>query len=102
MVAGMTSNLKSAHAWVVDGYMKFKVTIHRACSCTSYATSNIRYHEYMHCNWGWTGKCNGYFNLGIFNTAKVQMYDESDLGYSNGNDNYDFWMRMVVYDNPNK
>ena len=48
-----------SHAWVVDGVA---VKSHRLATVLSVPK------DYIHCNWGWDGNCDGYFILGAFET----------------------------------
>lgn len=55
------------HAWVVDGSIRQKQSIKLY---SSDGVLNGEYHEYrnlIHCNWGWDGKCNGYYVMNVFN-----------------------------------
>lgn len=56
------------HAWVVDGY--------RYCVDNS---SNDTINAYVHCNWGWAGKLNGYYTGDIF-----QLKESTDNRVYNG------------------
>ena len=47
---GMIYTYKDGHAWIIDGIRIIGST------------------DYVHCNWGWGGKCDGYFVSGSFNT----------------------------------
>jgi hypothetical protein len=58
-----------SHAWVVDGVA---VKRHRFANYQSFPDR-----EYIHCNWGWDGDCNGYFILGAFET---RYYLSTDYG----------------------
>lgn len=71
------------HTWVIDAVMEE----------TSYYTSTWRetgevinhYKEtryLLHCNWGWDGKCNGYFYSELFNPSKRPVIPAID---QNGN-----------------
>lgn len=52
------------HAWVCDGY-KYLNSIAIAGA--------IPIVKYVHCNWGWNGECNGYFNGAIFETENGNL-----------------------------
>lgn len=59
----------SGHAWVIDGVMsKRSVTnIWRLTeSGYNYPYLRITYHQYVHCNWGNYGICDGWFKFGSF------------------------------------
>lgn len=59
----------------------------------------------MHCNFGWDGKCDGYYWYDLFDTTKRLDSDKIDTGAgdyagSNGSADYKFAynFKMVVYD----
>ncbi len=55
---GRDSKRESGHAWVVDGY------------CYCYGSDNVeRINEFLHCDWGWFGLCNGYFSGDVFSNG---------------------------------
>ena len=46
---------------MIDGYLiAYKYNPKKRTSDT---------HDYLHCNWGWGGNCNGYFLTNNFNTS---------------------------------
>lgn len=72
----------SGHTWLIDGY-RFVL--------------GPNYGHYFHINWGWFGERDGYYSLGIFNTANGvfpdSIYDEASLLHTGGairNYNVDF------------
>ena len=97
------------HAWVIDGY-------HDERSGLIYYKSNPNYDpsrphsgepEYiqmhstvettmmLHCNWGYAGSCNGWFNYGDFNLANAVEYDNNTGNYITYNFYNDF---AIIYD----
>ena len=57
------------HAWLVDGYAiqdrKFRTVKRKSRKFVSeYTVSDT----FIHCNWGWGGKYDGYFEPGVFNS----------------------------------
>ena len=84
------------HAWVVDGYHKFRVVTSewsRDANLFGAEWELIREYEsytpeYYHINWGWDGSCNGYFAAGVFATNEAVGYDnpynffENDFKYN--------------------
>ncbi len=57
------------HAWVIDGYMERQRIKYNKYVNSAGATrvENIPEQEkLLHCNWGWSGACDGYFVEGIF------------------------------------
>jgi hypothetical protein len=82
------------HAWVADGAMHMRYII------TNYeympfgedpiTTTTEENKYYLHLNWGWGGKCNGFFLADVFNTLSAYQYDSplvdnsaADLDFSN-------------------
>ena len=88
------SGIVGGHAWVIDGYIKQRNTI---------INSSNPERLLLHCNWGWYGKCNGYYESGIFNTKKGAVKTES---YEKDGDtskyNYTWLFHIITHDNPNK
>ena len=51
------------HAWVVDGYI--------------HSINNNQEALYLHCNWGWKGRRNGYFLSNALNAEELPYYDNN-------------------------
>lgn len=51
------------HAWVVDGYI--------------HSRKNNEESIYVHCNWGWGGRHNGYFLSDVLNADEGPCYDDN-------------------------
>lgn len=74
---------QGSHAWVIDGYRKVSrykyynvyecivskpsdpIDEHEWCLISSTLNSVTNF-EQVHCNWGWDGRDNGYFESGVF------------------------------------
>lgn len=63
----------SGHAWVIDGLI---VKRYRYLMIPEYT----RYKEYVHCNWGWNGGCDGYFIFKAFDTLYDTETDNPQTG----------------------
>lgn len=106
---GALAGIDKGHAWVIDGY--FRLVTEKICENKNGAivsTTVESENDYVHCNWGWKGRCNGWFLSGLFKTASPLEYDTPDapntpdsLKYNNIDRNYAAWFRMVTYDKPN-
>ncbi len=66
------AELDSGHAWVVDGYDE---------------------NDYLHCNWGWDGVANGYYNLNFM----IPLHTGVGAGFGRYNDD-----QSIVIIQPNK
>ena len=91
--------ITSSHAWIIDGY-KIKtrdnvITRFQNGKVVSTKTESET-SKMVHCDFGWGGKCNGYYVDGIFNSE-----NEFDNNNHNRNTNYNHHKRIIVYDNPN-
>ncbi len=68
---GWSSN-NSGHGWIIDGCKIFKIDHWIRYNYAS--APSEEYIEYtdnynlLHCNYGWEGTCDGYYNSGIFGT----------------------------------
>ena len=64
----ISTSYSGGHAWVIDGYTRYSRTK------TDYVFwipfSSTEYDDYVHCNLGWGGSCNGYYKSEIFNTKE--------------------------------
>ena len=78
-----TFDIPSGHSWVIDGGMH---------------TQDGEY--LLHCNWGWSGRCNGYFNIRCLDPNNGEIYDPDVPQYSNSSDEYTWHFRVISYDIP--
>lgn len=96
------SGIVNGHAWVIDGY--------RYQEGIDYRGIVGRTRTLFHCNWGWSGICNGYYASKIFRTLDgVKEFEDNweEYYYDNkkkteGNEDYSFWycFRIITYDKP--
>ena len=77
-IGAMDSGSLKGHFWVIDGYILQNLVGDNGAIYNSMTL--------LHCNWGWNGSSDGYFSSGVFDP---------------GNSNYNWWFRMITYDNPN-
>ncbi|MDR3000159.1 MAG: C10 family peptidase, partial [Fibromonadaceae bacterium] len=49
---------RSCHTWVIDGHLRQRITLAGTYTDT----------DYIHNNWGWNSRDNGYFKSGVFNS----------------------------------
>ncbi|MBQ8672446.1 MAG: C10 family peptidase [Bacteroides sp.] len=78
----------TAHSWIVDGYLSYKVTrkfwTRETTSFDWVCEDTYTYYtKYFHYNWGWNGKCNGYFLVDIFAPNRGYRYDNEEGWYEN-------------------
>lgn len=99
--AQIDDDKRVGHAWVVDGYMTytqmFITYISLASNNGPWRIDEIRYRYtyYPHCNWGWSGICDGFFNDGVFKTANAYQYDSS----TGNSTSYNFHDELLIITN---
>ncbi len=88
--AGTSSADTSGHSWLIDGYLRRHMTRPDGDEYTSY---------YVHFNWGWRGKYDGYYsNCKISNRFQQDsVYDTNFLPVSSCEDNYNLNVRIFTY-----
>lgn len=95
----------SGHAWVLDGYINQSRTIKKYNSAGTMLSSSSETRDLIHCNFGWQGRCNGYYITKIFNTGKSpeywESYENSWEKTSSSNSNYTWAFHTITYNNPN-
>lgn len=104
-VNGIFCDITKSHAWNIDGYLIANTITTRYFydENDNLIGQNASESEKMmvHCDFGWEGKCNGYFTSGVFNleSEDVLYDDEEDIGYRDYN--YKWYVKMIQYDRPN-
>ncbi len=63
----------TGHAWVIDGLIVKKRR-------SSVIPEIPKYREYVHCNWGWNGGCDGYFIFKAFDKLYDTDTDKQQTG----------------------
>ncbi len=65
---GALGDFAHGHAWVIDGYMERHERKIRVGSdgSRSIEKENVRSQQLVHCNWGWGGSCDGYYDSRSF------------------------------------
>ncbi len=112
LVTGKKRGRFSGHAWVIDGYRKYKFTTtiitYTDDTYTEIKSSEVVDEEekyYYHCNYGWGGTANGYYLGKIFNAYHgPEFVDDVDpyMGDAEEHNNYTWLFRTVTYNNPNR
>ena len=97
------SGIVSGHAWVIDGSINQTRTTKIIDNSTGETiNSSTEERLLLHCNWGWHGKCNGYYVSGIFNTKKGAVDTEDGQNSGVDTENFTWAFHIITYDNPNK
>lgn len=71
---------RTGHAWVIDGIAVKKEVDYSYISLCPNPTITINTKQYVHCNWGENGLCNGWFLFGGFGTMYNVNTDEEMTG----------------------
>lgn len=95
-------NVFKSHSWNIDGYkikertITTKTYIGNTLQDTKTKTETCKM---VHCDFGWDGKCNGYYVSGVFKLNDSNI--EHDPGTSYGGDtNYNNLLKVITYDKP--
>lgn len=80
-----TTTYLDGHYWIIDAYARF------SCDAINIKNGNVVkiVENFVHCNLGWNGTCNGYYLNGVFDTRHVPLEYLNDIvsstGYSSSN-----------------
>lgn len=80
LVMGYLTGGSAGHMWLADGWGKFvEVTTYSNKPGTEYWSKKSMDNIYLHMNWGWSGKNNGFFLAGSYKiNAPKAIYDKYD------------------------
>lgn len=68
------------HGWLFDGYIVIR-------------KNGNHIGQYLHCNWGWGGLCDGYYQSNVFNLKNGPIFtDVTDTGGTTGVGEYKYWI----------
>lgn len=82
-VLGIRVGWKGGHAWVYDGMLT--------------ASKDNKTSTFIHCNWGWNGRNNGYYISKAFNTnAGAIIYDNAGDYQASGTSNYKYHLQYSI------
>lgn len=96
--------ITSAHSWNIDGYkVKERTTTTKIYNSAGSLLSTSEKKEsvnMVHCDFGWKGRCNGYYVSGIFklNDPNVELDPSSE---SDKKTYYNTLIRIITYERPN-
>lgn len=105
--ATIEENGDGGHCWILDGfdqqieqyvtretwYSSKKGMFYKIVNRTSVGTDKF----FIHCNWGWGGANDGYYNNEIWDTKKPFKYDSSGgASYSNSDSHYQYGIKMFL------
>ena len=87
---------QQGHAWLADGWLWRRrdqyaiISGKRSDYSVSYQTQTL-----MHCNYGWAGRCDGFYHIGLFNTNQQAVIPDSE--YDPVEDDYNGGKKMITY-----
>lgn len=73
------TQVAGGHAWVIDGYKNFTCTVKDKKTGKESRITD----DFVHCNMGWDGTCNGYYRGAVFNVKEI-AYSDTNEYYENG------------------
>ena len=100
------SDIVNGHAWVIDGFLQMELEKLYYKNGEQFSIGNevifLPIKNYLHCNWGWNGSCNGYFASKVFDLRNGPSHVDTAYGDDNGTRNryYNWGAVMITYDVP--
>ncbi|MBO7243245.1 MAG: C10 family peptidase [Alistipes sp.] len=84
----------SGHIWLIDGRLHYLIKVYKVTLVDDEIVSKEFLHsylnDYVHCNFGWGGRCDGYYNYNIYSLpsglGSEPEYGDIDVGYDAGYD----------------
>ncbi|MBR1715548.1 MAG: C10 family peptidase [Treponema sp.] len=89
-----TTTYSDGHYWIIDGYARFSCTAKNKNSGQITAINE----NYVHCNLGWYGDCDGFYLSGLFDTRHVPLeYSGGSTSTpSSGSYNFQYKQRILT------
>jgi hypothetical protein len=84
------------HAWVVDGSIRQKQSTKLYNSEGVLTSEFYEFRNLIHCNWGWKGKCNGYYMMNIFNLTNGAIVPDEESPNSKPK-HYNLYIKALTY-----
>ncbi len=80
------SNGKYGHMWVIDGWKSIRhnyirITYDGFGVEKSRELTDSETIDYVHCNMGYDGECDGYYTMTLFDCTYIKSGDEMETGY---------------------
>ena len=94
-------NLVKSHSWNIDGYKIKERTVKTDVYSGMWLKETKTRKEtckMVHCDFGWQGKCNGYYVSGVFKLNDPNI--EHDSGWYGGSTHYNNLLKVITYDRP--
>lgn len=91
------------HAWISDGYLKQERTIKKISLITNKVLeTKTESRILLHCNWGWSGYCDGYFLSGVFDSHNSVIRDPQETRSADSYIPYyyQYEIRNMLYTHP--
>ncbi len=67
------------HAWVLDGMVDFSIYIKRYIEGYEIDMPCVILNNLVHCNYGWAGHCDGYYEYSLFDLSSGPVTDDEYL-----------------------
>lgn len=82
-ISAIPKQWRYGHSWVIDG--------------AKYSTEET---YLLHFNFGWGGKCNGFYSTSCLNPTKAEEYDKPYIYNEKDDYRYSWHFRLITYDIP--
>lgn len=94
-------NVIKSHSWNIDGYKIKERTVKTDVYSGMWLKETKTRKEtckMVHCDFGWQGRCNGYYVSGVFKLNDPNI--EHDSGDYDGSNHYNKFLNIITYDKP--
>lgn len=95
-------NVTKSHSWNIDGYKIKERTVTNQTyegNTLKHTTVQTETCKMVHCDFGWKGRCNGYYVSGIFKLNDSNIEHDPNTSYG-GSRNYNNLLKVITYDKP--
>ena len=95
------------HKWIIDGwkFSKFQIDKYHRVNDPNmgitgewqYVSTSYETREFVHHNWGFNGKYNGWFNVGLWQADQAYSYDDGSKPAKFGLKRYDYMSERKIF-----
>lgn len=85
------------HAWVVDGCIYQKRLVKISDLNGNLLKQYYQTRNYVHCNWGWGGSCDGYYSFNVFDLRNGATIQDGSNSSGTQNRYYNLNIRAITY-----
>jgi hypothetical protein len=87
----------SGHAWVVDGCIGYRQLVRVYNSNEVLLREYYLYRNLVHCNWGWEGVCDGYYETSVFDLNNGAIIPDEGTSGTTKTFCYNLGIDAIIY-----